>query len=141
MINRQSAYKAVQVALADLLTRAGVYVGTTSGYPRIEIHSVSENERLDKNGDLRVITATIECITTDSIAHAHRLNEENLQLLNDNQLQTQSNGFKVIGVIAQQMQDLPETSDTQNTLYRILQSIEFYVERLPEPEPEKQNES
>lgn len=140
MIDRQSAYRALQVALADLLSRNGVFVGTTAGYPRIEVHSVTENSRLDKNGDLRMMTATIEVITTDSIAHAHRLNEENLQLLDTNQLATEANGFRVVGIILQQLQDLPETSDTQNTLYRILQSIDVYIERIEVPEPEPESE-
>lgn len=136
MIDKQSAYKAVQVALADLLTRAGVYVGTTSGYPRIEIHSVTENERLDKSGSLRNMTAVIEVMTTDSLVHAHELNNENLGIICNPPLDPSAHGYKLVGQVITQLQDLPETSDTQNTIYRMLQNIDFFLEKLPEPEPE-----
>lgn len=132
----ESAYRALRATLTERLSREGVYVGTTSGYPRIEIHSVTENERLDKSGSLRNMTAVIEVMTTDSLVHAHELNNENLGIICNPPLDPSAHGYKLVGQVITQLQDLPETSDTQNTIYRMLQNIDFFLEKLPEPEPE-----
>lgn len=123
-----SAYKALRAALTSTLTRGAVFVGSTSGYPRVEIHSITENERTDKAGNVRRLTATIETITTDSLVHAHELNAENLALL-ENLQQAGVGLFTIIGIVPDQLQDLTETADAQNTLYRIMQTVECWVER------------
>lgn len=132
----ESAYRALRATLTERLSREGVYVGTTSGYPRIEIHSVTENERLDKSGSLRNMTAIIEVMTTDSLVHAHELNNENLGIICNPPIDPSAHGFRLVGQTITQLQDLPETSDTQNTIYRMLQNIDFFLEKLPESEPE-----
>lgn len=132
----QSAYKALRATLTDRLSRDGVFVGTTAGYPRIEIHSITENERLDKDGNLRNMTAVIEVMTTDSLVHAHELNDENLGILCNPALDPSAYGYRLVGQVITQLQDLPETSDTQTTIYRMLQNIDFFLEKIEETETE-----
>lgn len=122
----RSAYKDLVASLTSALMRPGISVGSTSGYPRVEIHSVTENMRLDKAGRLRMLTASIESITNDSMVKAHMMNEANLELLQDLKI---DKDFRLIGEpIADQMQVISETADAQNTLYRVIQTVNFYVE-------------
>ena len=122
----RSAYKDLVASLTSALMRPGINVGSTSGYPRVEIHSVTENMRLDKAGKLRMLTASIESITNDSMVKAHMMNEANLELLQDLKI---DKDFRLIGEpIADQMQAIAETADAQNTLYRVIQTVNFYVE-------------
>ena len=122
----RSAYKDLVASLTSALMRPGINVGSTSGYPRVEIHSVTENMRLDKAGRLRMLTASIESITNDSMVKAHMMNEVNLELLRDLKI---GKDFQLIGEpIADQMQAISETADAQNTLYRVIQTVNFYVE-------------
>ena len=122
----RSAYKDLVASLTSALMRPGINVGSTSGYPRVEIHSVTENMRLDKAGRLRMLTASIESITNDSMVKAHMMNEANLELLQDLKI---DKDFRLIGEpIADQMQAIAETADAQNTLYRVIQTVNFYVE-------------
>lgn len=122
----RSAYKDLVASLTSALMRPGISVGSTSGYPRVEIHSVTENMRLDKAGKLRMLTASIESITNDSMVKAHMMNEANLELLQDLKI---GKDFRLIGEpIADQMQAISETADAQNTLYRVIQTVNFYVE-------------
>ena len=98
----RSAYKDLVASLTSALMRPGINVGSTSGYPRVEIHSVTENMRLDKAGRLRMLTASIESITNDSMVKAHMMNEANLELLQDLKI---DKDFRLIGEpIADQMQ-------------------------------------
>ena len=122
----RSAYKDLVASLTSALMRPGINVGSTSGYPRVEIHSVTENMRLDKAGRLRMLTASIESITNDSMVKAHMMNEANLELLQDLKI---DKDFRLIGEpIADRMQAISETADAQNTLYRVIQTVNFYVE-------------
>lgn len=123
---KQSAYKDLVAALTSILMRPGVSVGSTAGYPRVEIHSVIENERLDKDGKIRMLTATIESMTTDSMIKAHELNEANLALIQGLALNT--NCVLIGKPIADQMQSTSESTDAQTTIYRIIQSVNFYIE-------------
>lgn len=123
---KHSAYKDLVAALTSALMRPGVSVGSTAGYPRIEIHSVTENQRLDKAGKLRMLTATIESMTTDSLVKAHELNETNLDLIHGLKIDTD---FVLIGEpIAEQTQSTSESTDAQTTIYRVIQSVNFYLE-------------
>lgn len=122
---KQSAFKELTAALTKMLSRPGVFVGETAGYPRVEIHTITENERLDKAGKLRLLTATIETITSNSLVYAHELNDDNLRRIDALKL---SNGFSLLGSIPTQLQTTSESSDTQTTLYRMMQSVDFYIE-------------
>ena len=118
-----NVYKAVRQAL----TRTGVYVGETADYPRVEIHSITESEWLDK-GSLKTVSCIVECISDKRIADVIEMNAENLRRMLESQLNLDK-GWKVVGVIPGQLQSLTETTETKEILYRLLQNITIYVER------------
>ena len=118
-----NVYKAVRQAL----TRTGVYVGETADYPRVEIHSITESEWLDK-GSLKTVSCIVECISDKRIADVIEMNAENLRRMLDSQLNLDK-GWKVVGVIPGQLQSLTETTETKEILYRLLQNITIYVQR------------
>jgi hypothetical protein len=118
-----NVYKAVRQAL----TRTGVYVGETADYPRVEIHSITESEWLDK-GSLKSVSCVIECISDKRIADVIEMNAENLRRMLESQLNLDKE-WKVVGVIPGQLQSLTETTETKEILYRLLQNITIYVER------------
>ena len=124
-----SAYKAIYSAIVSKLTRTGVSVGRTAGYPRVEVHSITENERMDKGGSVRVLALTVESMTTSSLVAADTLNEGNLALL-ETMNGTQAGAFRIVGIVPTQLQDLTETSDTQRIIYRLLQGLDIYVEAI-----------
>ena len=99
-----SAYRPVYAAFLDRLAREGVYTGGTGGYPRVEVHSVREGERLDKEGQLRQMTMTIESISTKSMTEAAMMNEENLELLTAQDLMLDDH-WLCIGITPTQLQD------------------------------------
>lgn len=124
-----SAYKAIVSGLHNLLARTGVYVGEGASYPRVEVHTVTESERLDKGGDLRRLSLTIESISNVSMAECNTLLQDNLDLLADGGLDVTPDGFAVVGVIPTQLQDLTESSDTNKIIYRLLQQVDIIVQR------------
>jgi hypothetical protein len=122
-----SALGAVFKGLRASLTRSGVNVGGTADYPRIEIHSITESEWLDK-GSIKRITAVVECISNKRMTDVLEMNETNLaRILGDKLLL--SEGWKVSGVVTGQAQELTETSDTNAIIYRLMQNVTIYVER------------
>lgn len=118
-----NVYKAVRSAL----TRAGVYVGETADYPRVEIHTITESEWLDK-GSLKSVSCIVECISNKRIADVIEMNAENLRRMLESQLNLDK-GWKVVGVIPGQLQSLTETTETKEILYRLLQNVTIYVQR------------
>lgn len=118
-----NVYKAVRQAL----TRTGVYVGETADYPRVEIHSITESEWLDK-GSLKSVSCIVECISDKRIADVIEMNAENLRRMLESQLNLDK-GWKVVGVIPGQLQSLTETTETKEILYRLLQNVTIYVQR------------
>ena len=135
-----SGYRTIYKALVSRLGRQGVTVGDTAKYPRVEVHSIREQERLDKEGALRQINFTVESISNSSLDQAVQMNEDNLKLLTEYELEL--TGWTSLGIVAVQLQDLSETSDTNKILYRILQEMAVYLEKVkPEPEPEPEPEA
>ena len=129
-----SGYRTLYTALVSRLTRTGVQVGGTSNYPRVEIHSIREGERLDKEGALRQVNFTVESISNVSLADAVTMNEDNLRLLTEAELTV--DGWDVLEMAPVQLQDMVESSDTQKILYRLLQEMTvFLLKKKPEPEP------
>ena len=122
-----SAYGPLGAALVTRLQRNGVYVGRTAGYPRVEVHSYIEGERLDKDGRLRSVTCTVESMSNRSKAEAGEMNEENLRLLSETELELE--GWTCLGVEPGILQDIDEVSDTQKVLYRLLQEITVFMEK------------
>ena len=125
-----SALGAVFKGLRASLTRSGVNVGGTADYPRIEIHSITESEWLDK-GSIKRITAVVECISNKRMTDVLEMNEANLARILGDKLML-SEGWKVSGVVTGQAQELTETSDTNAIIYRLMQNVTIYVERLTE---------
>ena len=123
-----SAYGDIYSALKARLDRPGVRVGGTAGYPRVEIHSIREGERQDKDGALRVVTLTVESISKSSLGEAVAMNEANLRLLTETELEI--DGWDCLGVVPTQLQDLSETSDSAKILYRILQEVSVFLEKV-----------
>lgn len=122
-----SAIGAVFKGLRASLTRSGVNVGGTADYPRIEIHSITESEWLDK-GSIKRITAIVECISNKRMTDVLEMNETNLARILGDKLML-SDGWKVCGVVTGQAQELTETSDTNAIIYRLMQNVTIYVER------------
>lgn len=118
-----NVYKAIRTAL----TRTGIYVGETADYPRVEIHSITESEWLDK-GSLKSVSCIVECISDKRIADVIEMNAENLRRMLESQLNLDK-GWKVVGVIPGQLQSLTEATETKEILYRLLQNVTIYVQR------------
>ena len=138
-----SGYRTIYNALVSRLSRSGVTVGKTAKVPRVEIHSIREGERLDKDGALRQISVIVESISHTSRGNATTMNEDNLKLLTENELEL--SGWTCLGIIPVQLQDLTESSDTNKILYRLLQEVSIFLEKtktdtLPEtPAQEQEN--
>ena len=123
-----SAIGAVFKAMRSALNRAGVNVGGTAGYPRIEIHSITESEFLDKGNTLKRMTCIVECMSTERMEDVFKMNEENLKRMLEQSLNLE-NGWHIVGIEPGQAQELNETTETQVLLYRLMQNVTIYVER------------
>jgi hypothetical protein len=115
-------------AIVAKLTRKGVNVGGTGAYPRIEVHSVIENPPLDKDGQIKSISCTVECITEDRLASVIQMNSDNLSLLLSESLQIDK-PWHIISIQPGVTQQLTESSDTNAIIYRIIQDLTIYVEK------------
>lgn len=124
-----SAYRPMTGAILDRLAREGINTGGTAGYPRVEVHSIREGERLDKEGQLRQMTFIVESISDCSLSEAVSMNDENLELITGQDFQLDDH-WVCIGIVPVQLQDLTETTDTKKILYRILQEVTAYVTML-----------
>ena len=122
---QESAYAGIYGAVVSRLTRTGVKVGRTAGYPRVEVHTITEGERQDKEGQLRVVSMTVESISDNSIGQAVGMNEDNLRLLTEEDLSV--DGYTCIGILPTRLQDLTETSDFAKIIYRLLQTVDIYL--------------
>ena len=122
-----SGYRTIYNALVSRLSRSGVTVGKTAKVPRVEIHSIREGERLDKDGALRQISVIVESISNTSLGNATTMNEDNLKLLSENELEL--DGWTCLGVLPVQLQDLTESSDTNKIIYRLLQEVTIFLEK------------
>lgn len=124
----ESAYGPFYAAVVARLERPGVRVGKTAGYPRVEVHTITEGERLDKEGQLRQLSFTVESIGNASLAATTAMNEENIELLTSELVLPE--GWTCLGVLPDQLQDLTETADTAKIIYRLLQGFTAWVERI-----------
>ena len=124
-----SALGAVYKGMVGRLTRKGVKVGGTASYPRVEVHSVIESEAQDKAGDIRIVNCIVECISEERMSDVMQMNEDNLTLILGESLNVGAE-WRVIGIQPGQLQELTEMSDTNAILYRLLQNITVFVQRL-----------
>lgn len=126
MIYRSSqgeVYKAIRARL----TRKGVAVGETAGYPRVEVHSFTENAPTDKDGRVRVVSCVVESMSVTSYGHSVSMNEENLARLLAGDWHVLGNTFEVLGVVPDQLTELTENLDTKEILYRQLQRVNITI--------------
>ena len=129
-----SAYRDLYTAVVSRLSRTGVNVGGTAGYPRVEVHSFREQERLDKEGALRQVTFTVESMSDSSLAEAVTMNEDNLRLLTKTEFEI--TGWTCLGVTTVQLQDLTETTDSKKIIYRLLQECSATLEKIKTDGPD-----
>ena len=132
--HHESAYGPFYAAVVSRLERTGVRVGKTAGYPRVEVHGITEGERMDKEGQLRQLSFTVESIGNASLAATTAMNEENIERLTAELVMP--DGWTCIGVVPDQLQDLTESSDSAKIIYRLLQSFTAFVERVKATEEE-----
>ena len=125
-----SALGAVFKGLRSTLTRTGVNVGGTADYPRVEIHSITESEWMDKGWHKR-ITCVVECLSDRRIADVIEMNSENLHRMLTESIALDDQ-WKIVGIVAGQAQELTETTDTKAIIYRLLQNMTIYVKRVNE---------
>ena len=123
-----SALGAVYKGIVARLTRKGVNVGGTASYPRVEVHSVTEQEPLDKGGTVRSISCIVESISEDRMAEVVGLNEGNLEQLS--MALNLGADWRIVGIQQGQLQQITETSETNKILYRLLQNITVYVQLI-----------
>jgi hypothetical protein len=126
-----SALSAVYRGIVAKLTRKGVNVGGTASYPRVEVHSVTESEPLDKGGNIKSITCIVECMSEDKIATVLDMHEDNLARLLGDALNL-GDTWKIIDIMPGQLQQITESTETNKILYRLLQNLTIYVERITE---------
>lgn len=124
-----SSYRALYASLLDTIGRSipnGVKMGGTAGYPRVELHSFIEGQTTDKGNAVRVLTTTIEAMSDKRIDDVADMIEDALAALEG---YAYDNGeVRTIGVVPTQLQDMTDTADTKTIIYRLLQSVDVYVE-------------
>lgn len=122
----RSAQGEVYKALRRQLLRDGIPVGETANYPRIEIHSFTENAPTDKDGMVRTLSCVVESMSVKSYGDAVTMNEGNIERLLEDGWGIDK-GFTILGVTPDQLTELTETLDTQEILYRQLQRINVLI--------------
>lgn len=126
MMAYKSAQGEVYKALRKQLLREGIPVGETASYPRIEIHSFTENAPTDKDGMVRTLSCIVESMSVKSYGDAVMMNEGNLERLLEDGWGIDK-GFTILGITPDQLTELTETLETQEILYRQLQRINISI--------------
>jgi hypothetical protein len=119
-----SAFKAIRAALL----RKGVNVGDTAGYPRVEVHSITEGEPMDKGDMIRSLTCVVESIAESRLADTLAMNDENLSRLLSGSIGIDT-PWVIIGIVRGQAQQVTETTETNAILYRLIQNITVFIEK------------
>lgn len=122
----KSAQGEIYKALRRQLLRPGIPVGETADYPRVEIHSFTENAPQDKDGILRSMSCIVESMSVKSYGDAVTMNADNLERLLAEGWGVDK-GFTIIGITPDQLTELTETLETQEILYRQLQRINVVI--------------
>ena len=122
----RSAQGEVYKALRKQLLRDGIPVGETANYPRIEIHSFTENAPTDTDGMVRTLSCVVESMSVKSYGDAVTMNEGNLERLLEDGWGIDK-GFTILGITPDQLTELTETLETQEILYRQLQRINVLI--------------
>lgn len=122
----RSAQGEIYKVLRKQLLRPGIPVGETAGYPRVEIHSFTENPPQDKDGKLRTLSCVVESMSVKSYGDACAMNAENIERLFADAWGIEKD-FTIIGINPDQLTELTETLETQEILYRQLQRINVLI--------------
>lgn len=122
----RSAQGEIYKALRRQLLRPGIPVGETADYPRVEIHSFTENAPQDKDGRLRSMSCIVESMSVKSYGDAVAMNADNLERLTSEGWGVDKD-FTIIGITPDQLTELTETLETQDILYRQLQRINLLI--------------
>lgn len=122
----RSSQGEVYKALRKQLIRPGIAVGETAGYPRVEIHSFTENAPTDKDGSVRSLSCIVESMSVKSYGDAVAMNECNLERLLEEGWGIDK-GFTILGITPDQLTELTETLETKDILYRQLQRINVII--------------
>lgn len=122
----RSAQGEIYKALRRQLLRPGIPVGETADYPRVEIHSFTENAPQDKDGRLRSMSCIVESMSVKSYGDAVTMNAANLERLTSEGWGADKT-FTIIGITPDQLTELTETLETQDILYRQLQRINLLI--------------
>lgn len=122
----KSAQGEIYKALRRQLLRPGIPVGETADYPRVEIHSFTENAPQDKDGRLRSMSCIVESMSVKSYGDAVTMNADNLERLTSEGWGADKD-FTIIGITPDQLTELTETLETQEILYRQLQRINVVI--------------
>ncbi len=126
-----SAYGYLYASLKENLKREGVKVGGTAGMPRVEIHSITEQARLDKAGDVRQVSFSVESLHNRSLEECTLVADGNVAILTSlepYEIATEAIWVRVLGFVPDQRQDMTETSDTDKIVYRIIDTFTAWVE-------------
>lgn len=122
----KSAQGEVYKALRRQLLRPGIPVGETAGYPRVEIHTFTENAPQDKDGCLRSLSCIVESMSVKSYGDAVTMNADNLERLLAGGWGVDKD-FTIVGITPDQLTELTEPLETQEILYRQLQRINVLI--------------
>ena len=117
----------VYKAMRGQLLRPGISVGETADYPRVEIHSFTENAPTDKDGLVRSISCVVESMSATSYGDAVTMNEENLERLTADGWHVIGKDTTILSVVPDQLTELTETLETQEILYRQLQRLTILI--------------
>lgn len=122
----RSAQGYVYKALRRQLVREGIPVGETADYPRVEIHSFTENAPTDKDGRLRTLSCIVESMSVKSYGDAVTMNDANLARLLAEGWGADKD-FTILGITPDQLTELTESLETKEILYRQLQRINVLI--------------
>lgn len=123
----RSAYSALYKGIVSALQALGLPVNTTADLPRVEIHSFTEGAPMDKGGSVRQLTVVVEAMSARSVADAVAMAQTSLEGMLEEDLDL-GDDFEIIGIVPVQLQDITETSDTQEIVYRVLQTFNVFIQ-------------
>lgn len=118
----EEGYKMIVAAL----WQAGLPIGGTAAYPRLAIDTV-QCEELEKGGDVCRITASLHCLSEDSMAQSFEMCGMAIDKLT--KVKATSGGWTLVAVTAENTSCMNESIDTANTLYRATANINAIIER------------
>lgn len=124
-----NAISSVWKGLKNALSRAGVKIGSTATYPRVEIHSITEAAPLDKDGRVRQISCTVECLSQTRVQDVFDLAEGNAEKFITKALDLGAD-WRLVGIIDGQTRFMEEAADSANIIYRLMRDITVVAERV-----------